>query len=126
MNNLYQRVGYFGKPEQWKRGFDLAEHELTKVIESKDAEIARLRTQAVADAVRIAELERAQTWLPIDESTPYEKKILTKWVGDEHRPPVVLVNTRNNSVGIGRKDGFWFSLPDQTPTLWCNLPESTK
>ena len=86
------------------------------------AEIDRLNAAAVADAVRIAELEAAQTWRPIDENTPYETRILTRYC-EKRRSLIILINLRNSGDNLGKKDTFWYSAPNQQPTEWIPLPK---
>jgi hypothetical protein len=60
-------------------------------------------------------------WQPI-ETAPYETPVLTYWPGSQRLNPVILINTRNSGRNLGKRDGWWHSLPDQEPTHWQPLP----
>ena len=61
-------------------------------------------------------------WQPI-ETAPYETPVLTLWLGNAKRNPVMLINTKNSGANLGKRDNWWHSLPDQQPQLWMPLPE---
>lgn len=61
-------------------------------------------------------------WQPI-ETAPYETKVLTYWPGNKTRKSVILINTKNSGNSLGKRDGWWFSRPDQMPTHWMPLPD---
>jgi len=60
-------------------------------------------------------------WQPVD-SAPYETPVLTLWLGNEKRAPVMLINTKNSGANLGKRDNWWHSLPEQQPQLWMPLP----
>lgn len=61
------------------------------------------------------------TWQPI-ETAPYEQNVLTFWPGSYMRNPVIIINSRNGGAMLGKRDGWWHSKPDETPTHWMPLP----
>jgi hypothetical protein len=103
------------------------------------AEIARLRTQAVADAARIAELERVQTWLPI-ETAPRCRPILVYAVwdwdgmcGDKCKEDDAWQLAQWLEDARSKQGGFFYSLtftPYEAiavqPKFWMECPKVTK
>jgi hypothetical protein len=74
------------------------------------------KAQAVRDAVA-----EVAGWQPV-ENAPYETPVLTYWPGNKMRNPVIIINTKNSGASLGKRDGWWHSVPDQTPTHWMPLP----
>lgn len=62
-------------------------------------------------------------WHPA-ETAPYETPVISFWPGSDKLNPVMLINTKNSGAMLGKRDGWWFSKPDQIPTLWTHLPDA--